>query len=92
MTIEAGTTMPLLTHHARRRAQQRAVRAEDIERLLDLGRTHYQNGGAIVYLDRRAVGWLSAQEARLARLYLVLSRGGGRIVTVGHRTRNLRLH
>lgn len=81
-----------LTPHARRRMQQRGLRERDIVRVLEIGRSFHQDNGVVVYIDKRAARWLDACEARLARVYVVLARGGGWIVTVGHRTRNLRLH
>lgn len=82
-----------LTAHAQRRMQQRGLREADLERVLELGRMHYQAGGAIVYIERRARVWLGPGEEHLASVYLVMQRGGdGAIVTVGHRTRNLKLH
>jgi len=88
--------MPLaLTPHARARMQQRAIRPEILERLLEFGREAFDHRGAVVlYFDKAARRRLlrsdpGAKELeRLARCYAVLS-AEGEVLTVGHRYRKL---
>lgn len=87
--------LPALTHHAQARMQQRAIRAETLERLLEFGREAFDHhGGVVLYFDKAARRRLSrvapgAKDLeRLARCYAVLS-PGGEVVTVGHRQRRI---
>ena len=75
--------------------QQRAIRAEDLESLLEFGREAFDHHGAVVlYFDKAARrrllrSALGAKELeRLARCYAVLSTGG-EVLTVGHRDRRI---
>lgn len=69
-----GAGSPILTEHARIRMQQRGIRAEALDELLEHGRVRRAPGGAdLVVLGRR---------------YAILGRDGV-VVTVGHRTRRL---
>jgi hypothetical protein len=86
-----------LTAHARARMQQRGIRAEALERLLDYGREAFDHRGhVVVYFDKAARRRVErdADEAtrkelsRLARTYAVLS-PAGTVVTVGHRYRRI---
>ncbi|MCL4744334.1 MAG: DUF4258 domain-containing protein [Burkholderiaceae bacterium] len=85
-----------LTPHARSRMQQRGIRAEALEALLDFGRTaHVDRGREIVFLDRAARARLArqspaaAREAeRLRRTYAILGSDGA-VITVGHRYRRI---
>lgn len=87
----------LLSDHARARMQQRGIRLEIIEALLDYGRErhiHYR-GRAIVFFDKAARERLArkdpaaAREAeRLCRTYAILGSDGG-VITVGHRFRRI---
>lgn len=81
-----------LTDHARRRMQQRGLRERDIERVLDVGRTKHQPGAMLVYVDKRGRRALAPDEQRLSSVYVVIEGTEHWIVTVGHRTQNLRLH
>lgn len=88
--------MPLLTHHARARMQQRGIRAAALEALLAYGRVaHDHQGGEIVFFDKAARARLAradpagaCEAARLARTYAVLG-SDGEVITVGHRYRRI---
>lgn len=81
-----------ISAHARRRMQQRGVSDEQLRELLTNGRIKHQAGGQLVYLDRDGRRSLGEEGEKLARLYAVLDAEGATVVTVGYRTRNLRLH
>jgi len=85
-----------LTPHARSRMQQRGIRPEALEALLDFGRTaHVDRGREIVFFDKAARARLArqnpaaAREAeRLRRTYAILGSDGA-VITVGHRYRRI---
>ena len=85
-----------LTSHARARMQQRGIRADALEALLDFGRTsHVDRGREIVFFDKAARARLvrqnpvMAREAeRLRRTYAILA-SDGTVITVGHRYRRI---
>jgi hypothetical protein len=85
-----------LTGHARARMQQRGIRAEALDCLLEFGREAFDHRGhaVILYLDKRARRRLARTQPgrkdveRLARCYAVLSREG-EVITVGHRYRRI---
>lgn len=86
---------PALTRHAQARMQQRAIRAEALERLLEFGREAFDHhGGVVLFFDKAAKRRLSrvapgAKDVnRLARCYAVLS-PAGEVITVGHRVRRI---
>lgn len=86
---------PALTRHAQARMQQRAIRAEALERLLEFGREAFDHrGGVLIYFDKIARRRLSRAAPgakdleRLARCYAVLS-PAGEVITVGHRVRRI---
>ncbi len=76
--------------------QQRGIRAEALEALLDFGRTaHVDRGREIVFFDKAARARLArhnpqvAREAeRLRRTYAILG-SDGTVITVGHRYRRI---
>ena len=76
--------------------QQRGIRAEALEALLDFGRTaHVDRGREIVFFDKAARARLArhnpfvAKEAeRLRRTYAILG-SDGTVITVGHRYRRI---
>lgn len=76
--------------------QQRGIRAEALEALLDFGRTaHVDRGREIVFFDKAARARLVrrnpvvAREAeRLRRTYAILG-SDGTVITVGHRYRRI---
>ena len=86
---------PALTRHAQTRMQQRAIRPEVLERLLEFGREAFDhNGGVMLYFDKAARRRLNRVAPgdkdleRLARCYAILSTNGD-ILTVGHRFRKI---
>jgi hypothetical protein len=76
--------------------QQRGIRAQALEALLDFGRTaHVDRGCEIVFFDKAARARMVrrspavAKEAqRLRRTYAILG-GEGMVITVGHRYRRI---
>ena len=86
------------TRHALVRMQQRGIRPEAVEDLLDFGRTaHDHRGAEIVFFDKASRRQLARERGNqvLRRLgkrlcaYLVVGAGGD-VLTVGHRTRRIR--
>ena len=85
-----------LSNHARVRMQQRGIRAEALEALLDFGRVaHVDRGLDIVFFDKKARARLARSDsrvareaARLARTYAILG-SDGTVITVGHRYRRI---
>lgn len=85
-----------LTPHARSRMQQRGIRPEALEALLDFGRTaHVDRGREIVFFDKAARTRLARQNPaagreaeRLRRTYAILGSDGA-VITVGHRYRRI---
>ena len=88
--------LSIFTDHARARMQQRGIRADAIEALLDYGRASPAGDGCeLVFFDKAARARLfrdnpdAVREAeRLCRTYAVLGRDGA-VVTVGHRYRRV---
>jgi hypothetical protein len=88
--------MGLLTDHARARMQQRGIRPEMLEALLDYGcDVHVPGGRDIVFFDKRARARLAkariirdAEADRLCRSYALLG-ANGVVITVGHRYRRI---
>jgi hypothetical protein len=86
----------LLTSHARARMQQRGIRPDALEALLDWGKVaHIDRGRDIVYFDKKARTRLAkrdpaaAREAeRLRRTYAIVG-SDGTVITVGHRYRRI---
>jgi hypothetical protein len=77
--------------------QQRGIRPETVEALLDFGRVRYlhQGGREVVFFDKKAKARLAranpdvAQEAeRLTRTYAIMG-SNGVVITVGHRFRRV---
>jgi len=76
--------------------QQRGIRPEVLEALLDYGReVHVPGGRDLVFFDKRARALLAkagivrdAQAERLCKSYAVLS-SDGIVITVGHRYRRI---
>jgi hypothetical protein len=85
-----------LTAHAATRMQQRGIRPETLQALLDYGtEVHVARGREIVYFDKAARARLAtrapalAREAdRLRRTYAILASDGA-VITVGHRYRRI---
>ena len=88
--------MGLLTNHARARMQQRGIRPEMVEALLDYGREIHVDGGRdLVFFDKRARARLrkanpavAADPERICNSYAILG-SDGMVVTVGHRFRRI---
>jgi len=89
--------LSITTDHARARMQQRGIRPEALEALLDFGsaRHLHSKGREMVFFDKAARARLfrdnpdAAREAeRLCRTYAVVGRDGT-VVTVGHRYRRV---
>lgn len=89
----------MLTKHAARRLRQRGIRYEVIDLLLAYGRSkHDHHGAEVIYFDHRARRILERQrglkrlsiEANLLGCYIVMG-SAGQILTVGHRTRRMRM-
>ena len=86
--------MDFLTPHARARMQQRGIRPEMLEALLDYGReVHVAGGRDLVFFDKRARARLAkagiARDAeRLCKSYAVID-SDGIVITVGHRFRRI---
>ena len=91
--------MELLTRHAAARMQQRGIRAEALEALLDFGRERHIHfrGREIVYFDKKARARLARSRAvapakagaeRFSRTYAILG-SDGTVITVGHRFRRI---
>ncbi len=86
-----------VSHHARVRMQQRGIRMETLEALLDFGYKQHERsrGNEIVYFNKKARARLArlnpeaAREAeRLCRTYAVVG-SNGVVITVGHRYRRI---
>ena len=83
-----------LSEHARSRMQQRGIRAEALEALLDHGRESFDHrGGVLLYLDkparRKLAGSRRANEVRrIAGIFAVIA-SDGNVVTVGHRYKRI---
>jgi hypothetical protein len=87
--------MELLTPHARTRMQQRGIRPEAIEALLDFGReVRAGRGRDLVFFDKRArarlarAGVRGAEIDRMSDSYAILG-ADGKVITVGHRYRRV---
>jgi len=89
-----------LTHHARRRMQQRGIPMRAIDYVLSYGRvSHDHHGGRVVWLDKRARARLRREQDHKLLIgldkhlntYVVVAPDGG-IVTVGHRYRRIMRH
>lgn len=86
---------PPVTRHAQARMQQRGIRPDAVEVLLEYGREAFDHrGGTVLYFDKaarrrlaRAVPGARNLE-RFLRCYAVLS-NGGEVLTVGHRYRRI---
>ena len=86
-----------LTPHALVRMQQRGIRAEALDALLDFGaERHVHSGGReIVFLDKKARSRLARSNPagaraaeRLKSTYAIIG-AGGIVITVGHRFRRI---
>lgn len=88
--------MDLITPHARARMQQRGIRLEALEALLDFGRAIPAGRGRdLVFFDKRARARLAergvaspAEVDRISKNYAIVGHAGA-VITVGHRYRRL---
>ena len=87
----------LLTPHARVRMQQRGIRRDALDALLDFGaaRHVHSDGREIVFLDKKASARLARNSLegahaadRLKRTYAIID-ANGVVITVGHRFRRI---
>ena len=87
-----------LTRHARIRMQQRGIRADVVENLLNYGcAAHDHRGAEILFFDKAARRRIARERGddalrrlgKRLRTYLVMD-SGGEVLTVGHRTRRIR--
>ncbi len=97
-SLAAASTAPRVTAHARARMQQRGIRSDALEALLDFGsaRHLHSKGRELVFFDKKARSRLAkanaaaAREAdRLRRTYAIVG-ADGTVITVGHRFRRVR--
>ena len=89
--------MTRMTQHAQARMQQRGIRMQTLEFLLDHGSVAYDHrGAAVVYFDKKAKSRLQKTGGRQAyramekqlNTYAVVARDGA-VVTVGRRDRRI---
>jgi hypothetical protein len=88
--------MDLVTRHARARMQQRGIRLEDLDALLDFGcEIPAGRGRDLVFFDKRSRARLARSKAvpaaeadRLVRRYAIVG-SDGTVITVGHRYRRI---
>lgn len=97
-SVAAALGAPPVTAHARARMQQRGIRSDALEALLDFGsaRHLHSKGRELVFFDKRAKRRLAkaepdaAREAgKFIRTYAILG-SNGVVVNVGHRFRRVR--
>lgn len=90
-----------LSNHARTRMQQRAIRQEALELVLEHGKTRYDHRGAkVVHLPRKLQRRLLATLApdlrrrveKQLRTYLVCGTEDPCVITVGHRDQRFWRH
>ena len=95
--LAAAPAAPRVTAHARARMQQRGIRSDALEALLDFGSARHLHGQdcEVVFFDKKAKKRLAkakpdaAREAeRLVRTYAIVG-SNGVVVTVGHRYRRV---
>ena len=86
-----------ITRHGAARMQQRGIRPEALQALLDFGRLRHlhNNGCEIVFFDKKAKARFAranpdaAREAeKLTRTYAIVG-SNGVVITVGHRYRRI---
>jgi len=88
--------MELVSRHARARMQQRGIRPEALEALLDYGReVRAGRGRELVFFDKRARACLThanaalaAEAERVCNSYAIVA-SDGTVITVGHRFRRI---
>jgi len=87
----------MLSVHASKRLQQRAIHPLMIDLLYRYGRERQQNGAIVLFFDersrrqaRKALEELSRRFEKQCDAYLVESEDSGTVITVGHRKKRLR--
>ena len=97
-SLAAAPAAPRVTAHARARMQQRGIRSDALEALLDFGsaRHLHSKGREFVFFDKKARSRLenadpaAAREAdRLRRTYAIVG-SDGTVITVRHRCRRVK--
>ena len=78
------------TDHARTRMQQRGIRLQAIEALLDHGHARHlhSKGRVLVFFDRKSASAAAQAADKLRRTYAILG-SDGTVITVGHRYRRI---
>ena len=85
------------TPHARARMQQRGIRPDELEMLLDFGteRHLHQQGCEVVFWDKKARARLAKRDPgaaraaeRVKRTYAVVG-SSGEVITIGHRYKRI---
>jgi predicted DNA-binding protein (UPF0278 family) len=93
------STITGITDHGSKRLQQRAIRAEDVERVLNYGHRVRVHGATRCYMNQAARRELLETEGRDAvkraanklDIFVVVS-DEGRLITAGYRTRRMLAH
>jgi len=87
----------MLSSHASKRMQQRAIHPLMIDLLYRYGRERHQNGATVLFLDSRArnqalraLEEVTQRFEKLSDTYLVESEDDGTVITIGHRDKRLR--
>ena len=87
----------MLTRHAHKRMQQRAIPPLVLDLLYRYGREKHQNGGTVLFFDqqsrRKALSALKDTLQRFDKVcdaYVVTAADDGKAITVGHRTKRIR--
>lgn len=88
--------MELLTRHARARMQQRGIRPDVLEALLDFGHEIPAGDGCgLLFFDKRSRARLAranavaaAEAERICKSYAIVG-SDGTVITVGHRYRRI---
>ena len=97
-SLAAALGAPPVTAHARARMQQRGIRSDALEALLDFGsaRHLHSKGRELVFFDKKAKKRLadaslgaSREAEKFIRTYAIVG-GDGTVITVGHRFRRVR--
>lgn len=97
-SLAAAPAAPRVTAHARARMQQRGIRSDALEALLDFGsaRHLHSKGRELVLFDKQARSRLQSVDPAAARevdrlrsTYAIVG-SDGTVITVGHRYRRVK--
>lgn len=87
----------MMSKHATRRLQQRAIHPLMVDLLYRYGRKQLQNGSTVLFLDsrarkkaRRALEEVERRFEKLCDAYLVESNDDNTVITIGHCNKRLR--